>query len=204
MLPSNFFWFSTSGHREHLPRSWVVSNLGKETWGLHNLQAYPELWGKLARTSPNVLRIRKLWESIKLKCLSAKFGFTDPPEKSQKWGKTVQISRRSSKLTLFPGGGGGDAILWTTRFHGHLGVSERNSSNKRELELPFLEGSPRSCWQHYSGCTHAVLHPYFAIANKYLRVGLGLSASRSWHHLSAPIRGRILYTPTPPPLKRPS
>ena len=29
-----------------------------------------------------------------------------PPEKGPKWGKTVQISRKSSKLTLFFGGGG--------------------------------------------------------------------------------------------------
>ena len=46
----------------------------------------------------------KVWVSIKF--LSAKFGFTPPaPEQSPKSGNTVQISRKSSKLTLFLGGG---------------------------------------------------------------------------------------------------
>ena len=40
-----------------------------------------------------------------MKFLSAKFGFT-PPEKGPKWGKTLQIGRKSSKLTLLRGGGG--------------------------------------------------------------------------------------------------
>ena len=42
-----------------------------------------------------------------------------PPEKGSKWGKTAQISRESSKLTLFPGAGGertfmDKTILWTS------------------------------------------------------------------------------------------
>ena len=32
--------------------------------------------------------------------------YPPPPEKGPKWGKTVQISRKSSKVTLFRGGGG--------------------------------------------------------------------------------------------------
>ena len=58
---------------------------------------------------------RKVWVSIK---------FTPPPRgKGPKWGKTIQISRKSSKLTVFLAGGG-NAIVWTKRFYGHLGVSD--------------------------------------------------------------------------------
>ena len=48
--------------------------------------------------------IRKAWMSIKF--LSAKFGFKPPPEKGPEWGRTVQISIKSSKSTLLGGGGG--------------------------------------------------------------------------------------------------
>ena len=51
---------------------------------------------------------RKVWVSIKF--LSARFGFT-PPQKGPKEGTTVQISIKSSKVTLFPGGN-------ATRFYG--------------------------------------------------------------------------------------
>ena len=54
------------------------------------------------------------------KILVRKIWFYPPPpaEKGRKWGKTVQISGKSSKLTLFRGGGGernfmGQTILWT-------------------------------------------------------------------------------------------
>ena len=46
--------------------------------------------------------------------------YPPPPKRAQNEGKTVQISIKSSKLTLFPGGGGGKrdfmdkAILWTS------------------------------------------------------------------------------------------
>ena len=76
--------------------------------------------------------LRKVWVSIKF--FSAKFGFspgfTPPPSpgKGPKCGK-------SSKLTLFLGGV--EAILWTKRFYGHLGVSEQPSKShvKRALLL---------------------------------------------------------------------
>ena len=54
-----------------------------------------------------------------------------PPEKGPKSGKTLQIGRKSSRLTLFRGGGGRNVILWTTLFYGHLGVSEKGSSVSR-------------------------------------------------------------------------
>ena len=74
---------------------------------------------------------RKVWVSIKF--LSAKFGFPPPPPKrAQNEEKLLQISIKSSKLALFPGGG--DAILWTKRFYGHLGVSE---------PCPSVQPSPR-------------------------------------------------------------
>ena len=53
------------------------------------------------------------------------------------WGKTVQISTESSKLTLFRGGG--NAILWTKRFYGHLGVSEYRSIGTN-FPAPFVLG----------------------------------------------------------------
>ena len=84
---------------------------------------------RLSQRCPPIARygvfVRKVWVSIKF--LSAKFGFTPPPPPPEKgpeeWGKTVQINRKSSKLTHFRGGGG-NAILWTKRVYGHLGVSD--------------------------------------------------------------------------------
>ena len=59
--------------------------------------------GRLGAMPPPPFLIRKVWVSIKF--LSAKFGLP-PPLKGPKMRKTVQISRKSSKLTLFPGGAG--------------------------------------------------------------------------------------------------
>ena len=75
--------------------------------------AWQEFWRAYAQ--------RKVWVSIKF--LSAKFGLTPLPQKGPKWGRTVQTSRKSSNWHFF-GGGGANAILWTKRFYGHLGVSE--------------------------------------------------------------------------------
>ena len=65
--------------------------------------------------------IRKVWVSIKV--LSAKFGFPPPP-KGPKMRKNCTNQYKILKIDTFSGGGGGNAILWTKRFYGHVGVSE--------------------------------------------------------------------------------
>ena len=88
------------------------------------------------RNVPHLIQSEKSQKSLgATKFLSAKFGLPPPPppEKGPKWEKTVQISGKSSKLTLFPGGGGENAILWTKRFYGHLGVSEKPRTHKNKI-----------------------------------------------------------------------
>ena len=99
----------------------------------------------------NPLHVWKVWASIKI--LVRKFGFTPPPpKKGPKWGKTVQISIKSSKLTLFRGGG--DAVLWTKRFYGHLGVSELHvwlTQNRNSITENFWDCS------HVTKCLPIIL-----------------------------------------------
>ena len=91
-----------------------------------------------------------------------------PPGKGSKWGKTVQISRKSSKLALLRRGGG-NAILWTIRFYRHLGLPE-TGINEVQSQLLTAEGLGeqrplndakrrlstvlKSSWQSRSSCNH--------------------------------------------------
>ena len=61
--------------------------------------------------TPTRLPPRNVWVSIKL--LSAKFGFPPPKQRTPNEGKLCKISRKSSKLTLFQGGGGTQFIVKT-------------------------------------------------------------------------------------------
>ena len=68
---------------------------------------------------------RKVWVSIKF--LSAKFGVTPPPPKRAQNEKKLYKSVENPQIRhFFRGGGGGNSILWTKRFYGHLGVSDQN------------------------------------------------------------------------------
>ena len=94
--------------------SGVIRNNRKFEWFRRiGLTKYKN-WGVSIRKSLGVHKIlvRKIWFP------------PPPPRKGPKWEKTVQISMKSSKLTLF-WGGGGNAILWTKQFYGHLGVSDQ-------------------------------------------------------------------------------
>ena len=73
---------------------------------------------------------RKVWVSIKF--LSVKFGFAPPPaRKRPKMRKNCTNQYKTpSRLTLFRGGVW-NAILWTKRFYGHLGVSDQFWANPR-------------------------------------------------------------------------
>ena len=92
------------------------------------------------------INFRKDWVSIKF--LSAEFGLPPPPpEKGPEWGKTVLIILKSSKLTLFPRGGGGGrnfmdkTILWTSgRFWWleELNLHQRRAN--REVQTVNWEG----------------------------------------------------------------
>ena len=88
---------------------------------------------------------------------SAKFGFPPPPEKDPKWGKTVQISIKSSKVTLFPGGGtqfygqNNFMDIWAFRTFGRYRhwfwastlLTTSSSKNRRSLSIQFASNSLR-------------------------------------------------------------
>ena len=81
---------------------------------------------------------QKVWVSIKF--LSVKFGFAPPPppRKRAQNEETVQISRKSSTLTLFRGGAG-NAFYGQNDFYRQLGVSESINRNSSLQSLPNLK-----------------------------------------------------------------
>ena len=90
-------------------------------------------------------------------CCPQNFVLPPPPEKGSKWGHTVEISRKSSKLALFPGGG--NAILWTKRFYAHLHRKKEASNSKQKTHpngsLQSL-GPIGSLVSSHSLCCHAL------------------------------------------------
>ena len=73
-----------------------------------------------------------------------------PPEKGPKFGKNCTNQYKILKIDTFSGGGGGNAILWTKRFYGHLGVSdfrERRPAKRSRGEAPAADCQKRSEYQ---------------------------------------------------------
>ena len=81
-----------------------------------------------------------------------------PPKRAQNEEKLYKLLEKSSKLTLFRGGGG-NAILWTKRFYGHLGVSDLRLFNFHSLFFATKIWSHDGhadflflvCWPFFSG-----------------------------------------------------
>ena len=100
------------GGWEQLGRFWALRSVqlgvvsGSEKWatmahGQQNRHSRLFILGNSQKSlGAHKIRVGKIWF------------YTPPPEKGPKWGKPVQISRKSSKLTLFGGGGAG------TQFYG--------------------------------------------------------------------------------------
>ena len=61
--------------------------------------------------------------------------YPPPPRKGPKWGKTVQISRKSSKLTLSGGGGGGTQSHWQNDF---MNIWRHLWGSEKPLKIVFL------------------------------------------------------------------
>ena len=75
----------------------VVNSLQSSKTLRSNQTPYWKQYGRVLWVSEKSLGVHKI--------LVRKIGFTPPPQKGPKWGKTVWISRKSWNLTLFLGGG---------------------------------------------------------------------------------------------------
>ena len=73
------------------------------------------------------------------KFLSAKFGFPPPPPKRARNEENCTNLYKILKIYTFSGeggrGGGGNAILWTKRFYGHLGVTSHFPGKRHQIAM---------------------------------------------------------------------